>query len=540
MTRTAVDLGALDRWSADATRVRERLGTSLTRADGVVSRLDVWWHGDASSAFADHYAEWQKAATRLAGTLDELVTLVDTAHANYRSAAGANARMWTRSTAPTIAAMSTGSGGLDADPDDLRITASALVGQRGRLDDGWRALGTALDTTAGMAGADPAAVGFGADHDTLAAAAWSGWRAACEALTALADTVAATGNNVLVAEHASTAGGPAPPELIPGSPPVASAPPAPPAVAGASAEPPSPFGDAWPTGDADRLVAAAHAWRTAAGVLWDVSVTTASTVDAAAAGSPSLAPMREYVDAVVRDECVGGHFATLRAACGRLATACEQLADQIVRTREELRAAVADLLDGEEWYHPVGQVLDAVLTRGLAERIALAGDLTMFHDAVALVRTEHERAVARIREGLATAADELLRAAAAVPRPAPVAADVTSVVPVLGPGVRRIAPPPLILNRAQVEKKYADHAADFGVTAPRGKDGFARLESAVRAVVSDPATVHVDGTYRSEPVVIHLEPRRHLVVLQHHDGTFISGWELNPAQEANIIERGSL
>ena len=58
--------------------------------------------------------------------------------------------------------------------------------------------------------------------------------------------------------------------------------------------------------------------------------------------------------------------------------------------------------------------------------------------------------------------------------------------------------------------------------------------------MSDPATVHIDGTYRSEPVVIHLEPRRHLVVLQHHDGTFISGWELSPAQEANIIERGSL
>lgn len=539
MTRTAVDLGALDRWSVDATRVRARLDTSLARADGVVSRLDARWHGNASSAFADHYAGWQTAATGLARTLDELVTLVDTAHANYRTAVAANARMWARSTVPTLAAMSAGPGDLDTDPDDLRTTAAALVRPRDRLDAGWRALGTALGATAGMAGSDPAAVGFGADHDALASAGWSGWRAARDSLTALADTVAATGNNVLVAEHASTAGDPAPPELIPGSPPTAAAPPAPPAVARASAGAFGPFGDAWPTGDPDRLVAAARTWRTAAGVLWDVSGSTASTVDAAAAGSPSLAPMRDYVDAVVRDECVGGLFATLRAACGRLATACEQLADQIVRTRRDLHAAVADLLDDEEWYHPVGLFLDATLARGLASRIALAGDLTMFHDAVALARTEHERAVARIREGLATA-DELARAAAAVPRPEPVPADVTPVVPAPGPEVRTIVPPPLVLTRAQVEKKYDDHAADFGVAVPRGKDGFAQLETAIRAVVSDPATVHIAGTYRSEPVVIHLEPRRHLVVLQHHDGTFISGWELNPGQEANIIERGSL
>ena len=533
-----MDLDALDRWSADAVRVRDRLDTSLARADGVVSRLDVRWHGDASAAFADRYADWQTAATRLAGTLGELVALVDTAHANYRAAVSANARMWTGSTAPTIAAMSAGAGGLDADPDDVRATATALVRQRERVDDGWQALGSALGATAGMAGADPAAVGFGADHDALVAAAWSGWRAAREAVTALADTVAATGNNVLVAEHASTAGDPAPPELIPGSPPAAPAPPTPPATAGASAGPPGPFGDAWPTGDPDRLAEAARAWSTAAGVLWDVSGATSSTVDAAAAGSPSLAPMRDYVDTVVRDECVGGLFATLRAACGRVATACEQLADQIVRTRTDLHAAAADLLDGEEWYHPVGRFLDARLTRGLAGRIALAGDLAMFDDAVARIRTEHERAVARIREGLSAAADELARAATAVPRPDPVTADVTAVA--LGPDVRTIVPPPLILTLAQVEKKYDQHAAAFGIAAPRGRPGFDQLDAAIRGFVASPDTIHIDGTYRSQPMILHVDPLRHLVVLQTPSGAFVSGWALTSDQQRNVMERGSL
>ena len=392
-------LDALDRWSADATRVRDRLDTSVTRADGVVARLDARWHGDAFAAFADRWADWQGAADRMTRTLDELVALVDTAHANYRAALAANDRMWSGSTAPTIAAMSTGAGELDTDPDDVRATSAALVRQREHIDDGWQALATALGGTSSMAGADPAAVGYGTDHDALVTATWSGWRAARDVLTALADTVAATGNNVLVAEHASTAGKPPPPELIPGSPPATALPPAPPTAAGPAVPSTGLFGDAWPTGDPDRLTAAADGWRTAGEVLRDVSAATTSTVDAAVAVSPSLARIREYADTVIRDECVGSFFATLRGACGRLATACDQLADQIGRTRRNLRDAVADLLDDEEWYHPVGLVLDATLTRGLASRIALAGDLTMFHDTVELVRTEHERAVARIREG---------------------------------------------------------------------------------------------------------------------------------------------
>jgi hypothetical protein len=251
-------------------------------------------------------------------------------------------------------------------------------------------------------------------------------------------------------------------------------------------------------------------------------------------------PVREFVDTVVRDECVGSFFATLRTACGRLATACDQLADQIVRTRQDLRDAVADVFDVAEWYHPVALVLDATVTRGLAARIAAAGDLTIFNDRVALARTEHERAVARIREGLAAMADELARAAAAVPRPEPVTSHVTSVVPGSGLDVRAVVPPPLTLTRVQVERKYDQHAAAFGITAPRGREGFHQLDAAIRRFVASPDTIHIDGTYRSQPTIIHIDPRRHLVVLQSPSGAFVSGWVLTAKQETNVLERGRL
>jgi Colicin D len=110
----------------------------------------------------------------------------------------------------------------------------------------------------------------------------------------------------------------------------------------------------------------------------------------------------------------------------------------------------------------------------------------------------------------------------------------------LGPEVRTTDPPPLEVARTQIETKYQDHAGDFGVTEPRGKDGFVQFEAAVRAVVDDPNTIHIDGTYRSDPMILHYNPQQHLVVLQLHDGTFVSGWRLNAEQEMNVVERGKL
>ena len=103
-----------------------------------------------------------------------------------------------------------------------------------------------------------------------------------------------------------------------------------------------------------------------------------------------------------------------------------------------------------------------------------------------------------------------------------------------------VAPVPLSIERSQVEKKYEQHAQDFGVSEPRGRKGFVAVEKAVKDVVAEPETVHILGTYRGHPTILCYNEARHLVVIQSRGGRYISGWALNQKQEANIVSRGSL
>jgi hypothetical protein len=98
---------------------------------------------------------------------------------------------------------------------------------------------------------------------------------------------------------------------------------------------------------------------------------------------------------------------------------------------------------------------------------------------------------------------------------------------------------PLQTDRAQIEAKYK-HAADFGVTDPRGSAGFDKLENALKQVVSDPATMHIQGTYRGQPAILNYNPGTEVCVIQSPDGRFISGFKLSPAQVENVLGRSSL
>jgi hypothetical protein len=97
----------------------------------------------------------------------------------------------------------------------------------------------------------------------------------------------------------------------------------------------------------------------------------------------------------------------------------------------------------------------------------------------------------------------------------------------------------LTTSRAQIESKYK-HAADFGVTEPRGKAGFEAFENAVKQHVDDPATMHINGTYRGEPAILNYNSNNGLVVVQSPTGEFISGWRVSPAQATNILNQGKL
>ena len=112
--------------------------------------------------------------------------------------------------------------------------------------------------------------------------------------------------------------------------------------------------------------------------------------------------------------------------------------------------------------------------------------------------------------------------------------------PQLGPGVKLAPETPLIVSRSQLEKKFDKHAEDFGVTAPRGREGFDEFERALLSQIQNPATLHIDGTYRGEPAIINYNPNTGLAVIQKPSGEFVSGWRLSPEQAKNVLQRGSL
>ena len=99
--------------------------------------------------------------------------------------------------------------------------------------------------------------------------------------------------------------------------------------------------------------------------------------------------------------------------------------------------------------------------------------------------------------------------------------------------------PGLSATQAQLEAKFK-HAADFGVAEARGAEGFSAFGKAVDAFVTDSGTVRVTGTYRGNPAILNYNPTTAQVVVQATDGTFISGWQMSPAQLQNVITRASL
>jgi hypothetical protein len=99
--------------------------------------------------------------------------------------------------------------------------------------------------------------------------------------------------------------------------------------------------------------------------------------------------------------------------------------------------------------------------------------------------------------------------------------------------------PELSASRSALEAKFK-HAADFGVTEGRGAAGFDAYGKAIDSFVGDSSTTRILGTYRGDPAILNYNVNTAQVVVQGTDGTFISGWQMSPAQLQNVIERGSL
>jgi WXG100 family type VII secretion target len=425
--QVTVEPDALADWSAHARRAGTRLTDRVDALDHGLAPLGQRWSGAAADGFATRHREMRGAVQGLVDTLTAVADVVETAHANYLAATSANARIWRVDTGPTavvLHAMSAGRGRISADLEDVRTAVGKLVAALDDLVGAWDALARGLTDTAAMAGGDDGGSAFAADYDTMAAAAWQGWRSSVLMLDGIAGGLAATGNNLATAEKDSTAttGRPLPP-ITASTRPVPA--PAPPPGAGADdAAVLDALTGYWPTADTAALRSAAVAWRTSAADLRTAVRHAFAAVDGLVAVSPDqvLQEVRRFTVAALSDDPTSGLTGVLAGAGGRIASACEGLADLTERTRARIDAVVAHYARGQEWYRPVADALDRVGRIKVARAIAAAGDAYLVHLDLSAIHDDHLREVASLRGELHPAgADRLARIATAMvpPRPEP-------------------------------------------------------------------------------------------------------------------------
>ncbi len=422
--QVTVEPEALAEWSAHARRTGASLDARLSALDRDLTPLARTWHGAAAEGFAAQHRQWQHAAAGLLRTLNLLDALVETAGGNYRAAAAANHRTWLSVSALVVEAMAAGRGRIRADVEDIRAAVRALILAADDLVAAWTTLAAGLTGSAAMAGGDDAGSAFGGDYDVMAAAAWQGWRRCQLMVDGIAGGLAATGNNLADAERASTAAARAPfvPITARGAP--VSGPGPPPAAGGGSLA----IGLAafWPAADPERLREAAGAWRTSAAGVRAAVAAVFTGVDDLVAANPdeTLAEMRRFTGAALSDDPTSGLAGVLAVTGGRIASACSGLADLTEHTRARIRDTVAHYAAGDEWYHPVGDVVDAFVRFTPGRFLASAEDAYLLRLDLATIHDEHLRAVAALRGELHPAgADRLARIATAMAPPTPTPAN---------------------------------------------------------------------------------------------------------------------
>jgi hypothetical protein len=101
------------------------------------------------------------------------------------------------------------------------------------------------------------------------------------------------------------------------------------------------------------------------------------------------------------------------------------------------------------------------------------------------------------------------------------------------------APQTLSIASSQLQKKFI-HAANFGVSGSPNKQNLQAFENAIQAHVNSGATQAINGTYRGNAAIIHVDPQTGLAVITDTAGTFISGWRLSAQQLWHVLNGGKL
>ncbi len=101
------------------------------------------------------------------------------------------------------------------------------------------------------------------------------------------------------------------------------------------------------------------------------------------------------------------------------------------------------------------------------------------------------------------------------------------------------APKGATTSTSQLQKKFK-HAGDFGVAGNPNKANLEAFDNAIQSHLQSPGTQKIAGTYRGDPVNIHVDPTTGLTVITDPAGNFISGWKLSAQQLWHVLNGGKL
>jgi hypothetical protein len=290
-----------------------------------------------------------------------------------------------------------------------------------------------------------------------------------------------------------------------------------------------------PDGDTDKVSKAADAWDRLATVYQTETIAEGLEVDARIFGD-THSPEVEYI---VRDlEELRDAMTSVTDGCAELSQSCKDYKSALDDLRTQLEGILEDLAIELAVTVAIG-IAASFVSFGAG---AVAGTAKAAQSITKFARIISEAVGAwKISKNIASGvkkARDIAGLRAKLHRIINMARRGKG--PQLGPGVKTAEETPLTTTRSQIEKKFDLHAADFGITAPRGRPGFDELEQAVRSQIHDPATLHINGTYRGEPAIINYNPNTGLAVIQKPSGEFVSGWRLSPDQMTNVLQRGYL
>lgn len=91
----------------------------------------------------------------------------------------------------------------------------------------------------------------------------------------------------------------------------------------------------------------------------------------------------------------------------------------------------------------------------------------------------------------------------------------------------------------QLQAKFK-HAEDFGIAGKYERSTATAFRDALLQHVKNPAHSVIEGTYRGNPAIFHVDRSSGQLVIQTTDGRFLSGWKLNAQQLKYVLERGTL